>query len=32
MGEALAHLHKLWMDGALKREHCADGVVRFQAI
>jgi glyoxylase-like metal-dependent hydrolase (beta-lactamase superfamily II) len=32
MGEALAHLHKLWMDGLLKREHCADAVVRFHAV
>ncbi|MBS7807244.1 MBL fold metallo-hydrolase [Variovorax sp. PCZ-1] len=29
-GEALAHLHKLWFDGALKRER-RDGVYRFSA-
>ena len=29
LGEALAHLHKLWFDGALRRETCADGVIRF---
>ncbi len=30
-GEALAHLHALWYDGALRRERDADGVYRFQA-
>jgi glyoxylase-like metal-dependent hydrolase (beta-lactamase superfamily II) len=30
MGEALAHLHKLWFDGLLRREICADGIIRFQ--
>jgi glyoxylase-like metal-dependent hydrolase (beta-lactamase superfamily II) len=30
MGEALAHLHKLWFDGILRRELAADGVIRFQ--
>jgi glyoxylase-like metal-dependent hydrolase (beta-lactamase superfamily II) len=30
LGEALAHLHKLWFDGTLRREVAADGVVRFQ--
>ncbi|HWT71754.1 MAG TPA: MBL fold metallo-hydrolase [Oxalicibacterium sp.] len=30
MGEALAHLHKLWMDGLLKRNVSLDGVIRFQ--
>ncbi|MGZ3238371.1 MAG: MBL fold metallo-hydrolase, partial [Burkholderiaceae bacterium] len=32
MGEALAHLHKLWFDGNLRREVCADGIIRFQVI
>jgi glyoxylase-like metal-dependent hydrolase (beta-lactamase superfamily II) len=30
LGEALAHLHKLWHDGVLRRNIGADGVVRFQ--
>jgi glyoxylase-like metal-dependent hydrolase (beta-lactamase superfamily II) len=30
MGEALAHLHKLWFDGRLSRHTGADGVLRFQ--
>lgn len=30
LGEALAHLHKLWLDELLKRSVCADGVIRFQ--
>ncbi len=30
LGEALAHLHKLWLDGMLRRELAADGVIRFQ--
>lgn len=30
LGEALAHLHKLWRDGILKRNICSDGVIRFQ--
>jgi glyoxylase-like metal-dependent hydrolase (beta-lactamase superfamily II) len=29
LGEALAHLHKLWFDGLLQRTIGADGVVRF---
>ncbi|CAN5185306.1 MBL fold metallo-hydrolase [soil metagenome] len=29
LGEALAHLHKLWFDGVLRRETGADGVIRF---
>jgi len=29
MGEALAHLHRLWFDGRLQRMDGADGVVRF---
>ncbi len=30
MGEALAHLHKLWFDGVLYRETGADGIIRFR--
>jgi glyoxylase-like metal-dependent hydrolase (beta-lactamase superfamily II) len=30
MGEALAHLHKLWFDDRLSRQLDADGVLRFQ--
>jgi glyoxylase-like metal-dependent hydrolase (beta-lactamase superfamily II) len=29
MGEALAHLHLLWLAGELVRTHDADGVIRF---
>ncbi|MFZ6658464.1 MBL fold metallo-hydrolase [Undibacterium sp. TJN19] len=29
LGEALAHLHKLWYDGVLRRELGDDGVIRF---
>jgi len=29
MGEALAHLHKLWFDGVLQRDTGSDGIVRF---
>ena len=29
MGEAVAHLHKLWFDGKLKRHKDGDGVFRF---
>lgn len=29
LGEALAHLHKLWYDGLLRRERGEDGVFRF---
>ncbi|HEX7635012.1 MAG TPA: MBL fold metallo-hydrolase [Noviherbaspirillum sp.] len=29
MGEALAHLHKLWFDGVLQRETGTDGIIRF---
>lgn len=32
LGEALAHLHKLWNDGVLKRVTGADGVYRFHVI
>jgi glyoxylase-like metal-dependent hydrolase (beta-lactamase superfamily II) len=31
LGEALAHLHKLWYDGKLARHLDADGVIRFQS-
>ncbi|RJG07519.1 MBL fold metallo-hydrolase [Noviherbaspirillum cavernae] len=30
MGEALAHLHKLWFDGVLTRATGDDGIVRFK--
>ena len=30
LDEALAHLHKLWLDGILQRETGADGTLRFQ--
>ncbi|MCA1857314.1 MBL fold metallo-hydrolase [Massilia oculi] len=30
LGEALAHLHKLWHEGLLRRNRGVDGVVRFQ--
>ena len=29
MGEALAHLHRLWFAGELRRTHDDDGVIRF---
>ncbi|OWW21875.1 MBL fold metallo-hydrolase [Noviherbaspirillum denitrificans] len=29
MGEALAHLHKLWFDGVLRRDTGNDGIIRF---
>ncbi len=29
LGEALAHLHKLWFDGILQRSSGADGIIRF---
>jgi glyoxylase-like metal-dependent hydrolase (beta-lactamase superfamily II) len=32
LGEALAHLHKLWFDGTLRRETGTDGVIRFSAL
>lgn len=32
LGEALAHLHKLWFDGELLREIGKDGIVRFAAL
>lgn len=30
LGEALAHLHKLWLDRALQRTLDSDGILRFQ--
>jgi len=30
MGEALAHLHKLWLEGTLVRECDEDGILRFR--
>lgn len=30
LGEALSHLHYLWIGGELERELCADGVYRFR--
>jgi len=32
MGEALAHLHKLWLEGTLVRERGEDGILRFRRI
>jgi glyoxylase-like metal-dependent hydrolase (beta-lactamase superfamily II) len=32
LGEALAHLHKLWADGVVQRVNCPDGIVRFALI
>jgi len=32
LGEALAHLHKLWHDGSARREIGGDGVIRFRMI
>jgi hypothetical protein len=31
LGEALAHLHLLWLAGELTRTQDADGVIRFAA-
>jgi glyoxylase-like metal-dependent hydrolase (beta-lactamase superfamily II) len=31
LGEALAHLNKLWLDRKLRRELGADGIIRFRA-
>ena len=31
LGEAVAHLHTLWVEGILQRRLGADGVYRFQA-
>ena len=30
LGEALAHLHKLWRDGMLRRSKDSDGIIRFR--
>jgi glyoxylase-like metal-dependent hydrolase (beta-lactamase superfamily II) len=30
LGEALAHLHLLWLEDKLQREFCADGIIRFR--
>jgi glyoxylase-like metal-dependent hydrolase (beta-lactamase superfamily II) len=32
LGEALAHLHKLWFDGIVRREKGNDGILRFHLI
>lgn len=32
LGEALAHLHKLWFDGIVRRECGADGIMRFRVV
>jgi len=32
LGEALAHLHKLWYDGILRRVTGSDGIIRFHMI
>lgn len=32
LGEALAHLHKLWFDGKLQRMDDADGIIRFRTL
>lgn len=32
MGEAVAHLHRLWLGGQLRRERGADGVYRFKPV
>jgi glyoxylase-like metal-dependent hydrolase (beta-lactamase superfamily II) len=32
LGEALAHLHKLWFDRVLRRQVDADGIIRFTAV
>jgi glyoxylase-like metal-dependent hydrolase (beta-lactamase superfamily II) len=31
LGEALAHLHKLWIEGAVRRAIGQDGIIRFSA-
>lgn len=31
LGEALAHLHKLWRDGIVRREQGTDGIIRFSS-
>jgi glyoxylase-like metal-dependent hydrolase (beta-lactamase superfamily II) len=32
LGEALAHLHRLWLDGQLHRRKDQDGIIRFSVI
>jgi glyoxylase-like metal-dependent hydrolase (beta-lactamase superfamily II) len=32
MGEAVAHLHRLWFEGQVRRERDAQGIYRFKAI
>jgi hypothetical protein len=32
LGEALAHLHKLWLDRVLQRSLDADGILRFRVM
>ena len=32
LGEALAHLHKLWFDGIVRREKGDDAILRFHLI
>jgi glyoxylase-like metal-dependent hydrolase (beta-lactamase superfamily II) len=32
LGEALAHLHKLWFDGVLQRTIDSDGIIRFTSV
>lgn len=32
MGEAVAHLHLLWLEGRLTRALCSDGIYRFSAV
>ncbi len=32
LGEALAHLHKLWADGTVERASALDGIIRFRTI
>lgn len=32
MGEAVAHLHRLWFEGQVQRERDADGIYRFKAV
>jgi hypothetical protein len=31
LGEALAHLHKLWRDGIVRRETDSGGIIRFRS-
>ncbi|MBE0589604.1 MAG: MBL fold metallo-hydrolase, partial [Hydrogenophaga sp.] len=32
MGEAVAHLHRLWFGGQVRRERDAEGIYRFKAV